>query len=551
MGDNTTSSASQTDSGLPPQLGHYDLGEKIGQGGMAVVYRGLQPSLNRPVAIKVLPPQFATTPELLGRFEREAAIVASLNHSNIVQVIDRGRDGSFLYIVMEYVEGQNLEKLIREGKLSLNQMIDIASQICDGLAYAHRMGVVHRDLKPSNILVDQRTGRVKIADFGIAALESTDAGLVTLTLDHSVIGTMNYMSPEQRRDSHSVSSLTDIFSFGVILYEMLTGKLPVGHFKLPSMIRPDVPLGLDSIVKRCLAESPEDRYPDAGQIRDELQCLTTHRTAPRSFSALGRLNKRQQWLALIGGAAVLLVLLVSAAMLVRQYRKPGVTARIPVTSTEETQIQSDYVRIQGLMSQAKWREAVAACQDLIRQHPQHPLAAEAQFGIAAAFEQLQERDNGVLEYGRLIRNYPESSRVPEAIVKKCRMEFEIGRQRRVFSGAMWDARLQERLIAELQDVLDKQPTGPQAVPALALMAEVYEPPALSHTREAAATLLKLYALEPAGHANALFHAAELYDDDKGMKTQAAETYARFVKDFPNDPRAPKAQKRLKSLSPEN
>lgn len=544
----TNNQTGQTSTGIPAQLGHYDLGEKIGQGGMAVVYKGLQSSLNRAVAIKILPPQFTNTPELLTRFEREAAIVANLNHSNIVQVIDRGRDGSFLYIVMEYVEGQNLEKLIHAGNLSLPQIIDIASQICEGLAYAHAAGVVHRDLKPSNILVDQRIGRVKIADFGIAALESTDAGLVTLTVEHTVIGTMNYMSPEQRRDSHSVSSLTDIFAFGVILYEMLTGKLPAGHFKLPSMIRQDVPLGLDCIIKRCLAEAPDDRYPDAGQIRDELQRLTTRHASPRSFSALGRLNKRQQWVALIGGAAAVLILLFAAALLVRHFRKlTPITSETADYSAVETQIQADYIRIQGLVSQAKWSEVIAACQDLIRQHPKHNLAAEAQFSIAAAYEQLKQPESCILEYGRLMRNYPASTRVLEATIKKCRMEFAIGRQRRIFSGSVWDANLQERLIIELQDVLKKTVQGPQMVPALALIAEIAEHPALEKKPEAAATLLKLYALDPTGQADALFHAAELADGDKGDKALAVEAYTLFVKDFPNDKRTPKAQKRLKFL----
>jgi serine/threonine protein kinase len=551
----TNSNAGQTDAGLPPKLGHYDLGEMIGQGGMAVVYKGLQPSLNRAVAIKVLPPQFATTPELLTRFEREAAIVANLNHSNIVQVIDRGREGKTLFIVMEYVEGQNLDKLIRAGKLALPQVIDIASQICDGLAYAHRSGVVHRDLKPANILVDQRTGRVKIADFGIAALETTDAGLLTLTVDHSVIGTMNYMSPEQRLDSHDVTSATDIFAFGVILYEMLTGKLPVGHFKLPSMIRPDMPLGLDSIVTRCLAESPGDRYADAAQIRDELQSLTTRHTAPRSFSALGRLNKREKWVALGGSAAAVLILLVGSALLVRQFRPqqrpPVVAAREPPTrsTAAEARAQADLTRAQGLVSQAKWREAITAYQEMIRQYPQHALAAEAQFGIAVAYEQLKEWERGILEYGRLVQNHPASARVPEGIVRRCRIEFERGRQRRIFSGPVWDANLQTRLIAELQDVVDKSPKGPQAASALVLIATIAECPALEEVKVAAAALTRLHALGPAVNADALFHAAELYDADAGDKALAAETYAQFLKEFPYDARAVQAQGRLRSLRP--
>jgi len=226
------------------QLGHYMLTEKIGEGGMAAVYRGIQPSLNRAVAVKVLPPKFVSTPEFLSRFDREAAIVAPLNHSNIVQVIDRGQEGTTFYIVMEYVQGRDLEEIIKTAELDLDTILEYAIQICDGLEYAHSKGVIHRDLKPSNLLVDENTGRVKIADFGIAQLETSSDSFLTLTTTGSSMGTMNFMAPEQRFDAHNVTHLADIFSFGVILYQMLTGKLPIGHFKAPSSLTPELPLRL-------------------------------------------------------------------------------------------------------------------------------------------------------------------------------------------------------------------------------------------------------------------------------------------------------------------
>ena len=217
-------------------LGHYEVGEQIGKGGMAVVFKGVQPSLNRIVAIKVLPPNFAQTPELVERFNREAHIAAQLNHPNIVQVIDQGKEGDTLFIVMEYIDGDGLDKLIEEGTLTSSKIIQYAMQICDALDYAHSKGVIHRDLKPSNILIDSSTGFAKIADFGIAQINTQFAGMVTLTTQYSSLGTINYMSPEQTANAHSVTKLTDIYSFGVVLYQMLTGKLPVGHFKLPSQL---------------------------------------------------------------------------------------------------------------------------------------------------------------------------------------------------------------------------------------------------------------------------------------------------------------------------
>lgn len=535
---------------MPARLGFYDVAEKIGQGGMAIVYKGVQSSLNRAVAIKVLPPQFAATPELLARFEREASIVAQLAHSNIVQVIDRGRQANLLYIVMEYVDGDSLDKLIQAGGMPVCQIIDFATQICDGLDYAHKAGVIHRDLKPSNILVDTRTNRVKIADFGIAALETSNSALATLTVERSAIGTMNYMSPEQRADAHTVTSATDIFSFGVILYEMITGRLPAGHFKAPSMIRPDIPLGFDTIVNRCLAESPADRYPSAGHVRDELQRLTIRQTAPRSFSALDRLNKRQKWMTLAGIAAgTLLMIAVFAVVAGHIHRKFHSHARAEPLSLDDVRINADYARAQGLIQQGKWSEAISILSGLLHQNPQHPVAPEFQFSIAAAYGQLSDHERSILEYNRLIRNYPQSLRVSEAIVRKCEAEWKTGRQRRILGGDVWDSKLQQRLLAELQDVVTKNQSDAHAAAALELIAKIAEAPMLSDARTAADSLMKRYSLLPDGQPDALYHAAELYDGELEDSEKAVKAYTLFIRDFPADRRAAAARNRLEKLQP--
>ncbi len=243
-------------------LGHYRLLDQIGQGGMAVVYKGVQSSLNREVAIKVLPEHFAQAPEMVSRFDREAAVAAQLKHPSIVQVIDRGKEGSTLYIVMEYVEGESLDKIIERGPLPLEDVIDYCVQICEALQYAHEKGVIHRDLKPANILIDKDSGRAKIADFGIATLQSDTVESLTLTLDTRSLGTLHYMSPEQQLDAHNVTHHTDIYAFGVMLYEMLTGRVPIGHFKLPSLVRSDIPIAVDGIVSRCMAESAVGPLPE-------------------------------------------------------------------------------------------------------------------------------------------------------------------------------------------------------------------------------------------------------------------------------------------------
>ncbi|WP_461395447.1 serine/threonine-protein kinase, partial [Deferrisoma sp.] len=204
------------------EVGNYRIAGRIGQGGMATVYKGIQASLDRPVAIKVISKNLAEDPELRERFLRESHIIARLAHPNIIHVIDRGitRDGR-PFFVMEYVEGTDLARWIREGGLDANRRLDLMTQVCKALAYAHKNGVVHRDIKPGNILVDL-DGNARVLDFGIAqfadeALEgdATGAGVV--------MGTLAYMSPEQRVDSRAVTPASDIYSLGVVLYELFAG----------------------------------------------------------------------------------------------------------------------------------------------------------------------------------------------------------------------------------------------------------------------------------------------------------------------------------------
>jgi predicted Ser/Thr protein kinase/sugar lactone lactonase YvrE len=241
------------------KLGAYAVLAEIGRGGMAVVYKGRQESLNRAVAIKVLPLEFASAPELLRRFHREAEAMAALGHPNIVQIIDKGEREGIYYFVMEFVEGGSLKDVLREKDLTLDRMLDIVLMVAAGLEHAHAHGIVHRDLKPGNVLVEARSGVAKIADFGIAQLQ-TRPELSQLTSSHMSMGTLNYMAPEQKVDAKTVDHRADIYSFGVILYEMLTGDLPLGSFDPPSHVNKRIPRALDEIVLRCLKTSPQNRW---------------------------------------------------------------------------------------------------------------------------------------------------------------------------------------------------------------------------------------------------------------------------------------------------
>jgi predicted Ser/Thr protein kinase len=257
---------------LARQFPQLEILEHLGRGGMGVVYKARQRHLNRLVAVKILPPSVGDDPAFAERFTREAQALAQLNHPNIVQVYDFGRTDEFFYFVMEYVDGVNLRALIRDGKLSPEQALRIVPQICDALQFAHDEGIVHRDIKPENILVDKK-GRVKIADFGLAKLLGRAADDLSLTGTGQLMGTLGYMAPEQLQEAHTVDHRADIYSLGVVFYEMLTGKLPIGRFDPPSK-KVHIDVRLDEIVLRSLESEPDRRYQHASELKEQVDMIT-------------------------------------------------------------------------------------------------------------------------------------------------------------------------------------------------------------------------------------------------------------------------------------
>ncbi|HET6882142.1 MAG TPA: serine/threonine-protein kinase [Pirellulales bacterium] len=257
-----------------PQL---EILELLGQGGMGAVYKARQPSLDRLVAIKILPIDAGRDPAFAERFTREARALARLSHPHIVGIYDFGQADGLYYFVMEYVDGVNLRQLVASRQLSPQQALALVPQICEALQFAHDEGIVHRDVKPENILLDKR-GRVKIADFGLAKLLGRTAGEATLTRVEQVMGTPLYMAPEQMQSSHAVDHRADIYSLGVVFYEMLTGELPLGRFAPPSQ-KVHVDVRLDEIVLRTLEREPDRRYQHASDVKSEVESIVS-RSAP-------------------------------------------------------------------------------------------------------------------------------------------------------------------------------------------------------------------------------------------------------------------------------
>jgi serine/threonine protein kinase len=270
-----------------PQL---EVLELIGAGGMGAVFRARQPKLNRLVALKVLPASLAERdPAFAERFEREGQMLARLHHPNIVAVHDSGRAGDFFYLLMEYVDGVNLRQAMRASRFTPEQALGIVPRVCDALQFAHEEGVLHRDIKPENILLDAR-GRVKLADFGIGKMVTDTAqepqGSAASPADHltqmgATLGTPAYMAPEQRDQPGAVDHRADIYSLGVVFYELLTGELPKGKFARPSEISASDPR-VDAIVQQALEKERERRQQSAGEVRTQVEGVTA---TPRPASS--------------------------------------------------------------------------------------------------------------------------------------------------------------------------------------------------------------------------------------------------------------------------
>jgi serine/threonine protein kinase len=260
----------------------YDVEHEIGRGGMSVVYRARDRRLNRLVAIKVLPPELAYDPAIRTRFKREAQTAAQLSHAHIVPIYDVGERDGIAHFVMGLIAGGNLADLLaREPRQPIEEARRLLLEIADALAYAHLHGVIHRDIKPDNILIDAATGRAMVTDFGIA--RAIEAG-TRLTVTGAAVGTPTYMSPEQAKGERDIDGRSDIYSLGVIGYQMLTGRVPfaagnpmalllkhVGERPRPiAELRPDAPRPIRDAVERSLMKDADDRWPTAGALRDAL-----------------------------------------------------------------------------------------------------------------------------------------------------------------------------------------------------------------------------------------------------------------------------------------
>ncbi|MCW5552914.1 MAG: protein kinase [Verrucomicrobiae bacterium] len=259
---------------ITPHFPQLEILECLGRGGMGVVYKARQPKLDRFVALKILirsRDSGISDTEFTARFQQEARALARLSHPDIVAVYDFGEAGGFHYLLMEYVDGLALRQLLQRKKLSPEEALTIVPKICEALQFAHERGIVHRDIKPENILLDKQ-GRVKIADFGIAKILGAQATGASLTGAKDRLGTPHYMAPEQVETPQKVDHRADIYSLGVVFYEMLTGELPLGKFQSPSK-KVQVDVRLDEVVLHALEKEPERRYQHASEVKTDVETI--------------------------------------------------------------------------------------------------------------------------------------------------------------------------------------------------------------------------------------------------------------------------------------
>lgn len=337
--------------------------EVLGRGGMGIVCKARQLSLDRLVALKILSPMIATRPGIEERFAREAKALAALSHPNIVAVYDCGKESDLFFLVMEYVDGFTLRKPITEKKVTPHKAVKITLHILRALEAAHAAGIIHRDIKPDNVLID-RKGHVKVLDFGLAKLTGIDESML-LTQSGALLGTARYMAPEQMGDPRSVNHRADVYSTGVVLYEMLTGEVPFVGFQPPS--KAGAPAELDAVVLRAVERDPDKRFQTAAEFRKAL--LATIEEAPPAAPSMVETRLRAapprrpavpaKWLAL---AAVVLVAVGAAVGIVAARKSPP--------APHDNRYDDAMARARTLAAEKSWAKALQAVEEALRLRPE-------------------------------------------------------------------------------------------------------------------------------------------------------------------------------------
>jgi serine/threonine protein kinase len=393
--------------------GRYYIIRELGRGGMGKVYEALDKDLEERVALKIIRPDIAAHEQIIQRFRNELKLARKIVHKNVCRMFDLNKDGEIHYITMEYVPGEDLKStLCRIGPLSLAKALDIARQVCDGLAEAHRLGVIHRDLKPQNLMIDDK-GNVRIMDFGIAhSLEAKG-----ITEDGHVVGTMEYMSPEQV-EGKKADERSDIYSVGVILYEMSTGRTPfegntpfsvaAKHLSTvpvePRIINAQIPPSLSQIIMKCLEKDQEKRFQKATELLDEIEkaqkSLPTtdkitleRKPLPSKEISAGR--KRAKLLIPVLAVIATMLVVLGLRQFVFRSAKTTPPSLPPVSAPEENLLETG----KKYWQEKKYSEALDEFEKLLAREPGNP---EAHFSLASVLKEQGRIDEAIVELEKTV-----------------------------------------------------------------------------------------------------------------------------------------------------
>lgn len=446
------------------RIGNFEIVSEIGRGGMGAVYKAVRTTDHRTVALKVLPERFLSDAQRVERFHRETQAVSLLDHPNIVHIVEKGQSGDRLYFAMEYVGGTSLQAVLKQRRLSVPEALGVLKQVGQGLEYAHRKNIVHRDLSPGNILVSADLSVVKLADFGLCRVEEISQAEGTLPTMLASKGSMHYLAPEQAADGTS-DVRSDIYSLGVLFYEMLTGRIPVGRFNLPSQLNSEVPPEFDPIVLKCLESGPENRYQTVGKLLSavkkveaalhlglgrELQGISRSTTDifKRSTSTLGR--------KLAVGVVVVLVLAAgavaalfwldawpgssdraapqvdeassqastpapppsagesepAAAPVVKP--KPAAPPALPPAAAENAGVSRELDTAKQEIEAGHYAAALDELKAFVANHPDSALASRAYFSMAEIHDKQNHSGEALTAYREALQRYPGDAAAPHA-----------------------------------------------------------------------------------------------------------------------------------------
>jgi len=400
---------------------------------MGEVYRATQLSLGRTVAIKLLSTELAKDDASVARFDKEAAALAALSHPNIVSILDKGRTPETYFLVMEHIDGCSLREVMSSRSLVTGTSLRATLQICRAVEYAHGRGVIHRDLKPENILFDEQAGGIpKVSDFGLAAFTDKDTpSRFHLTESHMAMGTFAYMAPEQRLDARKADHRADIYSLGVILFELLVGELPIGSFEPPSRRKPGLDKQVDLVVGRCLKSTPEERYQSATELIADLEPVV-----PVSSTGPRREMGRREQLRVLGkrllrtATRVSSVAVVLAALVVLGVSVTRAKSQRPIQKMAGEQIVAEFitrgvVTADGRRDGSELRKSVTIGQGLDR-------ISMLAYGRALQF------DRGTLKFALAPNDNPVGRAVPDLTDiegRTVRAEAEV--EAEALAGSIW------------------------------------------------------------------------------------------------------------------